>query len=383
MIGITSREPRCPFTGASFRCNAGSSLAMFITAALLVAAIGGCKRVEEAPAPEIRPVRIVAVEKRAGGETVQLTGNVQAQTEVNASFRVDGRVIERAVNVGDTVRAGQLIATLNPENEQNGLRAAQATLSGATGQLTEARNNLERNRPLLAQGFISKAAFDRIAQVENSAQAAVDAAQAQLNIAQNRLGYTRLVADAAGVVTATGAEPGEVVQAGRMIVQLARQSGRDAVFDVPPQLKDLAPANPEIVVALANDPNVTANGRVREVAPRADPATGTFRVRVGLTDPPAPMRLGTTVIGRLLIGGTAGIEIPASALSNTNRQPAVWVVDPKTETVSTRNVEVLRFDQSKVIVGSGLAPGELVVTAGVRALRPGQKVRLLGGAAKP
>jgi RND family efflux transporter MFP subunit len=197
------------------------------------------------------------------------------------------------------------------------------------------------------------------------------------------LGYTRLVADAAGVVTATGAEPGEVVQAGRMIVQLARQSGRDAVFDVPPQLKDLAPANPEIVVALGSDSNVTANGRVREVAPRADPATGTFRVRVGLTDPPAAMRLGTTVIGRMVIGGTAGIEIPASALSNANRQPAVWVVDPKTETVSARNVEVLRFDQSKVILGSGLAPGELVVTAGVRALRPGQKVRLLGGAAKP
>ena len=198
-----------------------------------------------------------------------------------------------------------------------------------------------------------------------------------MNIAQNRLGYAQLVADAGGTVTAVGAEPGEVVQAGRMIVQIARQAGRDAVFDVSPQIKNSAPPNPEITVSLTTDPKVTAAGRVREVSPRADPATGTFRVRVGLTNPPATMRLGTTVTGRMQLGSAPGIEIPASALIRSDRQSAVWIVDPKTGTVSTRNIEAGSQDSARVVVLSGLNPGDVVVTAGVQALRPGQTVRLL------
>jgi RND family efflux transporter MFP subunit len=357
---------------AAFRGIAGAAAALS-----LLTLLAACKPAEAPPAAEIRPVRVVTVAKRPAGESVSLTGTVQAQTEVNLAFRVDGRMVTRSVNVGDRVTAGQLVATLNPENEENSLRAAQATLSAATGQQIEARNNLERNRRLLAENFISKAAFDQITQVERSASAAVESAQAQVNIAQNRLGYTRLVADAAGVVTSVGAEPGEVVQAGRMIVQVARQAGRDAVFDVPPQFKDAPPANPDITVALATDPKVTAVGRVREVSPRADPATGTFRVRVGLTDAPTAMRLGTTVTGRMAVGSTEGIEIPASALSRNDKQTSVWVVDPKTLTVAARVIEVLRFDPSKVLVGKGLQAGDIVVTAGVQALRPGQKVRLL------
>lgn len=368
---LVTRAP----SGAVWRTHAGTAAGLF-----LLLLLGACKPSEAPPAAEIRPVRVITVEKRPAGESVSLSGTVQAQTEVNLAFRVDGRMITRNVNVGATVTSGQLIATLNPENEENGLRSAQAALSAATGQQVEARNNLERNRRLLAENFISKAAFDQITQVERSASAAVESAQAQVNIAQNRLGYTRLVADSAGVVTAVGAEPGEVVQAGRMVVQVARQAGRDAVFDVPPQFKDFAPANPEITVALATDPKVTAAGRVREVSPRADPATGTFRVRVGLTDVPAAMRLGTTVTGRMAVGSTEGIEIPASALSRNDNRTSVWVVDPKTQTVATRVIEVLRFDPGRVLVGKGLSAGDIVVTAGIQALRPGQKVRLLKAA---
>ncbi|HEX5675238.1 MAG TPA: efflux RND transporter periplasmic adaptor subunit, partial [Azonexus sp.] len=180
--------------------------------------LAACQPAEEVVAPEIRPVRVVTVESRNGGDSVSLTGRVQAESEVNLAFRIDGRMISRAVNVGDTVTAGQEIARLNPENEEDGLRAAEATLQGARGQLIEARANEARNRSLLAQNFISQAAFDRITQVANSAQAQVDAAQAQVGISRNRLGYTRLLADAGGVVTAVGAEPGEVVQGGRMVV---------------------------------------------------------------------------------------------------------------------------------------------------------------------
>lgn len=186
------------------------------------------------------------------------------------------------------------------------------------------------------------------------------------------------MADSNGTVTARGAEPGEVVQPGRMILQLAKQDGRDAVFDVPASIKDRAPENPRIQIALTADPAVRAVGRVREVSPQADPVTGTFQVRVGMTDPPAALRLGSTVTGRMEVGGSAGITIPATALTRSNDAPAVWLVNTAQQTVSLRVIEVLRFDPAQVLVGQGLVPGDVIVTAGVQALRPGQKVRLLG-----
>ncbi|MGH7060226.1 MAG: efflux RND transporter periplasmic adaptor subunit, partial [Stellaceae bacterium] len=192
--------------------------------------------------------------------------------------------------------------------------------------------------------------------------------------------YTELVADASGHVTAVSAEPGEVVAAGRTIVQLAREGGRDAVFDVPARIIHGAPYNPVITVVLASDPGVRASGRVREVAPQADPVTRTFRVRVGLDDPPAAMRLGSTVTGSMTQEGAAAIAIPASALTRAENRPAVWIVDPKAETVSLRPIDIATYDLAQVIVAQGLEPGDVVVTAGVQALRPGEKVRLLGAA---
>src|SRR4051812_39791509 len=277
-----------------------------------------------------------------------------------------------------TGKAGQLIARLDRTNEENGLRAARADLASARARLTEARNNYQRQRELLQTGFTTRVRYDEATRTLRSAESAVDAAEAQSNIAENRLRYTELHADAGGTVTARGAEPGEVVQPGRMIVQIAREEGRDAVFDVPPTLKDQAPADPVIEVALTMDPTVRAIGRVREISPRADPATGTFRVWVGLDAPPPAMRLGSTVTGRMEIGGGTAIEVPASALTRAQQQPAVWVVDPATQTVALRPVEVLRFDPARVLIAQGLETGETVVTAGVQALRPGQKVRLLG-----
>jgi RND family efflux transporter MFP subunit len=190
--------------------------------------------------------------------------------------------------------------------------------------------------------------------------------------------FTELKADAPGVLTAVGPGAGEVVQAGQMIVRIARKDGRDAVFDVPAQLIRSAPSDPQITVSLTDDPTVTARGRVREVAPQANPVTRTFEVKVGLTDPPPAMRLGATVTGRMEIEAVPVIEIPATALTKFNRQPAVWIVDPSSRVVSIRNVDVLRHDPATVAVSGGLDAGEVVVTAGVQALLPGQKVRLLG-----
>jgi RND family efflux transporter MFP subunit len=345
----------------------------------VMALLSGCQRKVEVPPQEIRPVRAITVQKLAAGSTVTMTGTVQAETEINQSFRIDGRLIERTVDVGDTVRPGQLIARLDPQNEESALQAARAALAAAQAQLVEARANYVRMKDLVVEDAVSQAQFDQAEALRKTAEAQVESAQSQLQLAQNRLSYTRLVSDVAGVVTIRGPQPGEVVSAGRMIVQVAREGGRDAVFDVPGQIKENAPRNAEITVALVDDPRVTATGRVREVSPRADPVTGTFAVRVRLNNPPPAMRLGSTVSGRMKLDSTPGIEVPATALVRADGRTAVWVFDKQSGTVSLRNVAVGNADARSVQVTSGLNPGDVVVTAGVQALRPGQKVRLLEG----
>lgn len=374
---VNQRQTRICASDRESRPRPPASLVLALATLTLLASCGGD---EESVAEPIRPVRVVTVEKREAGETVTLTGQVQAQEEVSLSFRVSGRMIERPVNVGDRVEAGQIIARLDPEPARNALQTARANLTAAMGQLTRVRNDYDRQETLLGQGWTTRARYDQALEARKSAEAQLDAAQAQFNIAEDQLGYTELVADSAGSVTARGAEPGEVVAAGRMIVQLARQGGRDAVFDVPARVIQNAPADPVITVALASDPTVNATGRVREVAPQADPVTRTFQVRIGLHDPPEAMRLGSTVVGSMRLGGAGAIEIPASALTQSNSQPAVWIVDPASSTVALRNIDIDRFDLARVVVAQGLEPYDVVVTAGVQALRPGQQVRILGGA---
>ncbi len=343
--------------------------------ALLLAA---CQRETEAAAPAARPVRTTTIEKREAGQPLTFTGRIEAEDEVNLAFRISGRLLENNGKLGDRVQAGQVIARLEPQNELNALQQAQAALAAAQGQLTQARNHFERQQTLLAQGWTTRANFDVATQAQQTAQSQVDAAEAQLRTAHDLVSFTELKADAPGVITAIGPSAGEVVQAGQMIARLARKDGRDAIFDVPAQALRSAPGDAQITVSLTDDPTVTARGRIREVAAQANPVTRTFQVTVGLTDPPPAMRLGATVTGRLETEAVPIIEIPATALTKHNRQPAVWIVDPSTNTVSIRNVDVLRFDQARVVVSQGLDTGEIVVTAGVQALHPGQKVRLLG-----
>jgi RND family efflux transporter MFP subunit len=350
-----------------------------LTAVAIGMAACGPKKAAEVPEP--RPVRTMTAKPENTGEKVVLTGHIQAEDEASMAFRIGGRMTDRFVNVGDRVKPGQELARLDPQNELNALRSAQAGLTAAQAQLTQARSAFERQRTLLAQGHTPRAQFDLAEKALRTAQAQVDDGEVQVNIAADRVSYTVLQADAAGTVTARGAEPGEVVQAGQMIVQLARQGGRDAVFDVPAQVLRSAPSDPRVTIRLTDDPSVTTIGRVREVAPQADPVTRTFQVKVGLTDPPPAMLLGSTVNGIVGLESEEVIAIPASALTELNRQPAVWIVDPSKLTVSLRNIELLRFDPGTVVVAHGLEAGDVVVTAGVQALHPGQTVRLLGPSA--
>ena len=343
----------------------------------LLILMSACHKQTEATAPDVRPVKTITVAMQPSGETVIFTGHIEAENEAALGFRISGRMIERLVNIGDKVTAGQVLAKLDPRDEQNTLRSAQAGLTAAQGQLTQARNHFERQQRLLSRGVVSKADFDQAQQQLQTARAAVDDAEAQVKLATDRLHFTELKADADGTVTAKGAEAGEVVQAGQIIVKIARQEGRDAVFDLPAQLLASAPTDTQVTVHLTDDPNVTASGRVREVGEQADPTTRTFQVKVGLTNPPPNMRLGSTVNGTIQLNSAPVITIPASALTRTNDQPAAWVVDPSKLTVSLRNIEVSRYDPGSVVVAQGLETGDIVVTAGVQVLHPDEKVRLL------
>ncbi len=359
---------------------AHTRLRRILFAAALPLALAACQQEEEARPVVPRPVRAVSVEKAPTGQTTVLTGHIAAEKEVAFGFRIGGRVLERLVNVGDRVEPGQPIARLDPVNEQNNLRSAQAALVAAQSALTQTTAAYGRQEHLLGRGFTTRAQYDLARQAMETAQAQLDDAQARLRQAEDLVDFTEIRADSAGRVTARGVEAGEVVQPGQMIVRIAREDGRDAVFDVPAQLFTQVPNDPLVTVALTSDPRVTATGHVREVSPQADPVTRTFQVKVGLIDPPGPMLLGSTVTGTVDLIAGAGMNVPASALTEKDGQPAVWVVDPQSRTVALRPITVARFEPSAVVVESGLADGEVVVTAGVQALHPGQQVRLLGEA---
>jgi membrane fusion protein, multidrug efflux system len=351
-------------------------IALVIAVTLPLAACGK----EQPKKVEVRPVRVTSVRHLPGGETISLTGQIQATDQVNLACRIGGRLQERNVTVGDPVTPGQVVAKIEPQDYQNALRSSEADLASAQAVLANAQNSESPQRELLSKGIASRATYDQAEQQLKTGQAQVASAQAKLQNAKDNLAYTELKSDVAGSVTAKGAEPGEVVAAGRMVLQ-AKQGGRDAVFNVPSQLIRQSPKNPEITVALSDDPIVVATGHVREVAPQADAATGTYVVKVSLDNPPDIMRLGATITGQVKFPSESVIQLPGTALTQSEGKPAVWVVDPEKKTVSLFPVTVGRYDTSSIIVVDGLRDGDLVVTAGVQALRPGQEVRLLEPAA--
>jgi membrane fusion protein, multidrug efflux system len=348
-----------------------------VVAVLSVALLTACDKPQ--PAAEIRPVRTVTAGGGAEGERVSLTGHIRARKEESLAFRIDGRMIKRHVEVGQVVQSNDLIAELDPVPQRDALHQAQAKRAAAEATLHEAANNMERKRTLTNQGWSTKVDYDAAERSFNTAKAQLDVAKAQLHETEDHLGYGELRADAPAVVISRSAEAGEVVKAGQTIVTVAHYDGTDAVFDVPASLMRQLSRDALIAIALTDDPSIHTTGRVRETAPQADATTRSFRVKVGLDEWPEAMRLGATVFGQTRMLASTGVELPATALTMVENQPAVWVVDPKSMRVSLRTVELERHASSNIMVSKGVEPGELVVTAGVHALRPGQKVRLLGG----
>lgn len=356
-------------------------LASLLAAALCAGlSLSGCGKTE-APAPDIRPVRTVTVAPDSLVERPTLTGEIQARYESDLGFRTDGKIIARPVDIGSVVKKGDLLARLDPQPRQQDLQSAKAEVVSAEATLARNRAAAARQSELLKSGYTARATYDDALAASQTAQSQLDSANAKLRQAQDNLGYTELRADADGVIAAVSANVGQVVSAGQAVVRLAQPSEREAVFNVSDAMIISAAADPLVTVALASSPSVTTSGRVRYLSPQADAKTRTYEVRISLPNAPPEMMLGATVTGSTsFVDVKGGIALPGSALFEQDGKPAVWVVDAKAGTVALRPVSVGRYTGDQVIVANGLNKGDVVVTAGVQKLIPGQKVRLLGAA---
>jgi membrane fusion protein, multidrug efflux system len=352
-----------------------------IAGSLAVAALAGCS---QGPAPEkpLAAVKTQTVELTDYAPRVELTGEIKAQAQSDLSFRVSGRVIERNVDVGDHVGPEQALAKLDPQEQEANVRAAEANVQAAEAQLRQASSNFERQRTLLAQGFTTRANYDQAEQSFRTAQGSLDAARAQLATARDQLSYTALRAGLSGIITARNVEAGQVVQAAQSVFILAQDGPRDAVFAVHESAFGLERTDPAVELVLISDPSVKATGRVREVSPTVDPATGTVRVKVGIDQTPPAMTLGAAVTGSARFKGRKLVVLPWSALASQDAKSAVWIVHPQTQAVSLKPVTIDTYKTGELMVRAGLEPGEIVVTSGGQLLRPDQRVALAGEGAR-
>ena len=287
---------------------------------------------------------VVVEPQERGGQA--FTGIIEPQFQTDLGFRLLGRVLARDVDIGDSVVKGQRLAAIDPVAQELAVRSARAELSNASAQLETATATELRQRRLMEQNVVSAADFEAAEQAREAASANVSRARANLTIAEEQLGYTQILADFDGVVTAVGAEVGQVVSPGETVVTVARPDGREAVIDVPAELAGLAGSGTRFEVALELDRSVLAEGAVREIAPQADPVSRTQRVWITLDDPPPSFRLGTTVTAGLAAEQIAGLAVPASAIFERDGQSMVWVVDPDAMTVAPVDVAVAELDAS-------------------------------------
>lgn len=341
--------------------------------------LAGCGREAAEAPPEIRPVRSVVVDPKPIEDDRQAVGEIRPRQESDIGFRISGKVISRAVDAGVMVKAGDVLARLDPQDYENKLRSAEADVSSAEAALVEARSAEDRLRGLVEKGITTRANYDAALKNLRASEAKLDSSKAANNIAKDQLTFTELKADFDGIVTAVGVEPGQVVNVGQMVVRLAQPGDVDAVFNVAESaFRDRQPGErPPIHVSLLSSPSITAEGIVREVSPVADPATRTYQVKVTLDNPPAAMRFGASVLGRLKATTAPVVVLPGSALYDRTGKPAVWVYETSSSEVKLRPVTIDRFETDRVVVSEGLTKGEIVVTAGVNRLRENQKVKLL------
>jgi membrane fusion protein, multidrug efflux system len=347
-------------------------LFVLLSAGVLLAA---CSKEEPPPEP-VRPVLSIEVQSESEENLGRFAGSIQARFETNLGFRVPGRIASRNVDVGSEVEKGALLATLDPTDQQNQLRASQSDLARVEAQWINAQANARRQQELFDRGVGAQAQLD-IAQTDlKTTSASLEQAKAAVSQARDQLNYSELRTDHAAIVTAWNAEAGQVVSAGQQVVTLARADIKEAVIDLPASLAERLPADVVFKVAAQLDPSINTTAIVREIEPQAQSATRTRRARLSLTETPPGFRLGTAISVTLSSAIEPRIELPLSAVQEVDGKSRIWVIDTRTRTVSPRDVTVVSRDDSTVVLASGVKVGERVVSAGVNSLKPGQKVKI-------
>lgn len=329
------------------------------------------------PAPK-EPPRRVAMQVVALGNAENLanySGEVRPRIESALSFRVAGKIAARLVQVGDTVKAGQVLARLDPADVELNAAAARAQLAAAESERSLAKADLERYRELRGKNFISQSALDAREASAKSAQGRWEAAQAQAGLARNQSGYAALTADAAGVVSAIQAEVGQVVAAGQPVLSVARPGEKEVAIAVPEnRVAELRQAG-KIGISLWADAGHSYQGRIRELSPSADPVTRTYAARVTIIDADDNVRLGMTAnVALRRQDSSPSALLPATAIFQSASKPAVWVIKAD-NTVELRPVTVAAYREDGVLLREGVKAGEKVVVAGVHKLIAGEIIR--------
>ncbi|MGE7992451.1 efflux RND transporter periplasmic adaptor subunit [Pseudomonas sp. NPDC089554] len=335
--------------------------------------LGGCGG-DEPPPEVVRPVLSTLVEPQAQAQLGRFAGSIQARYESTLGFRVSGRIARRWLDVGAQVKPGDTLATLDPTDQQNQLRAAEGDLARVQAQWINAQANARRQQQLYDRGVGAQAQLD-IAQTDlKTTGASLEQARSALSQARDQLDYSTLRSDHAAVVTAWQAEAGQTVSAGQAVVTLARPDIKEAVIDLPILLAEQLSQGLTFTVASQLEPNINTSATLRELEPQADATTRTRRARLTLASTPEAFHLGTAISVTLTSAITPRSELPATALLERDGKTQVWVVDPQQKTVATRDVTLAERNRQRIVLASGVQPGERVVVAGVNSLEPGQKV---------
>lgn len=351
------------------------SLPALALGVLSLAALSGCNSVESAP-EQVRPAIVERPLTGDGRHLAYFSGEVRARHESQLGFRVAGKILHRQVDVGDRVVPGQVLAELDPADLRLDLDAGQAALASAQADLELAQSEFARAEALLDRQLISASQFDGQRTALAAAQARLEQAQSQLAVRRNQLGYTQLRADRAGVITAVQMESGQVVAPGQTVAVLAQDGELEVEIALPEaQVRDYRPGTSALIALWSDDERQHA-GRIREIAPDADPASRTYRARVAFDENDDRVQLGRTARVRFeQTDAPNRLRIPLAALHALDQEPAVWIVDPQAHTVALKPVEVAAYREDAIELAGGLNADDWLVVAGVHTLHPGQRIR--------
>jgi len=343
---------------------------------LFVLVLAACTQATEERPDEVRPVRVIKIGVTEGARRIEYAGEVRARHETRLAFRVGGKIVERLVEVGSSVKPGQAVARLDGSDLKLAAASSRAQVKSLELQRSLAEADYKRYRELREKNFISQAEYDRRANAFATAESQLAAARAQAAQVANQVGYATLFADVAGVVTAVEAEAGQVVAAGQTVVRLSQPGEKEVAFAVPEAQRELVFQSSSFSVALNAMPGKTWKAKLRELSPAADPATRMYAARASIVDPAGDMELGMSATVEVASEASRRIEVPIAALRSRGANPQVFVVEPK-GTVRAQDVKTGGVSGERVVIESGLQPGDVVVAAGAQLLRAGQRVRIL------